>query len=46
MTLFDSDSKAKTVLVADEFSLEIPEEMMNFKGYSKTNIISFMSSLM
>lgn len=46
MTLFDTDYNAKTVLVADEFSSEIPDEMLNFKGYSKTNIISFISSLM
>lgn len=46
MTMYDIDGNAKTVLVADEFSTEIPEEMLNFKGYSKTNIISFISSLM
>lgn len=46
MTMYDAQSNASTVLVADEFSSEIPEEMLNFQGYSKTNIISFMSSLM
>ena len=46
MTMFDTDGNAKNVLIADEFSSEIPDEMLNFKGYSKTNIISFMSSLM
>lgn len=46
MTMFDSDGNAKNVLVADEFTADIPDEMLNFKGYSKTNIISFMSSLM
>lgn len=46
MTLFDKDGTANTVLVADEFLSEIPEEMLNFKGYSKTNMLSFISSLM
>ena len=46
MTLYNSGGTADAVLVADEFSAEIPAEMFNFKGYSKTNIISFMSSLM
>ena len=45
MTLFENN-QAKTVLVADEFTHEIPDEMLSFKGYSKTNMISFMSSLM
>lgn len=40
------DGSDLNVLEADEFSAEIPEEMLNFKGYSKTNIISFVSSLM
>lgn len=46
MTMFDTDGNAKTVLVADDFISDIPDEMLSFKGYSKTNIISFMSSLM
>ena len=46
MTMFTADGEAKTILVADEFTKEIPSEMMNFKGYSKTNIVSFISSLM
>lgn len=46
MTMFDADGNAKNVLIADEFVADIPDEMLNFKGYSKTNIISFMSSLM
>lgn len=46
MAMFDAQSNASTVLVADEFSSQIPDEMLNFQGYSKTNIISFMSSLM
>lgn len=45
MTLYENN-QAKTVLVADEFTHEIPDEMLSFKGYSKTNMISFMSSLM
>lgn len=46
MVLFNEDDKPDTVLEADEFTAEIPAEMLNFKGYSKTNIISFMSSMM
>lgn len=42
----DPDGSDLNVLEADEFSSEIPEEMLNFKGYSKTNIITFVSSLM
>ena len=45
MTLFESND-AKNVLIADEFTHDIPDEMLNFKGYSKTNMISFMKSLM
>lgn len=45
MSLFD-DEGAKNVLIADEFTAEIPDDMINFKGYSKTNILSFMKSLM
>lgn len=46
MAVFNSDGSASTVIAADEFSAEIPEEMLNFKGYSKTNMISFITSLM
>lgn len=46
MTMSDTAGNAKNVLIADEFTSDIPDEMFNFKGYSKTNIISFMSSLM
>ena len=46
LTVYDAEENASTVLVADEFSSQIPEEMLNFQGYSKTNIISFMSSMM
>ncbi len=45
MTLFEN-GEAKNVLIADEFVSEIPDDMLNFKGYSKTNMISFMKSLM
>lgn len=45
MTLFEGND-AKNVLIADEFTHDIPDEMLNFKGYSKTNMISFMKSLM
>ena len=45
MTLFENE-EAKNVLIADEFISEIPDDMLNFKGYSKTNMISFMKSLM
>lgn len=46
LTMFDKNGTAKTVLIADEFTGKIPDEMLNFKGYSKTNMISFISSLM
>ena len=46
MTVFNSDGSAATVIAADEFSAEIPDEMLNFKGYSKTNMITFISSMM
>ena len=46
ITMYDAESNAASVLVVDEFSSQIPEEMLNFQGYSKTNIISFMSSMM
>lgn len=41
-----SNSDAKTVLQADEFSSEIPSDMLTFKGYSKANMISFLKDLM
>lgn len=46
MTVFNSDGTPATIIIADEFSAVIPEEMLNFKGYSKTNMISFITSLM
>lgn len=46
MIMYGSSGSADTILDADEFTAEIPDEMFNFKGYSKTNILSFVSSLM
>lgn len=46
MALWGSSGDVDTVLQADEFSADIPSEMLNFQGYSKTNMISFISSLM
>ena len=46
MTLFNPDGVAINILIADEFTDEIPENMLTFKGYSKTNMISFLTSLM
>lgn len=46
LILYNADGKADTVLETDEFSEKIPDDMLNFKGYSKTNMISFMSSMM
>lgn len=46
MALFDNDGKAQNILIADEFTAEIPDGMLTFQGYSKTNMISFLSSLM
>ncbi len=41
-----SGGSADTALAADEFSADIPSDMLTFKGYSKTNMISFMSAFM
>ena len=46
LIVYNADGKAETVLETDEFSAQIPDDMLNFKGYSKTNMISFMSSMM
>lgn len=46
ITQYSSSSEAKTILQADEFSAEIPDDMLTFKGYSKTNMISFMKDFM
>ncbi len=44
--VYDDAGEPKTVLELDEFTAEIPDEMFNFKGYHKTNLISFMTSMM
>ncbi len=46
MVLYNSQGGAETVVELDEFSADLPEEMLTFKGYSKTNMISFISSMM
>lgn len=46
MAMYDKNGKADTILIADEFTAEIPSNMLTLKGYSKQNIISFMSSMM
>lgn len=44
--VFDAAGAAKTALEIEEFSAQIPSNMLNFKGYNKTNIVSFMKDLM
>ena len=44
MGLSEEDIQER-ILYAAHFT-GIPDEMLNFKGYSKTNMISFLSSLM
>lgn len=46
MILYDSQNNPETVVDIDEFTAGYPENMLTFKGYSKTNMISFISSLM
>lgn len=46
MILYDSQKNPETVVDIDEFTAGYPEDMLTFKGYSKTNMISFISSLM
>lgn len=46
LIVYNAEGKAGTVLETDEFSAQIPDDMLNFKGYSKTNMITFMSSMM
>lgn len=46
LIVYNAEGKADTVLETDEFSAQIPDDMLNFKGYSKTNMITFMSSMM
>ncbi len=42
---YGSGGEIQTIFDIDEFSVEIPSEMFNFKGYSKANMISFMKDL-
>lgn len=46
MILYNSELTPETVVDIDEFTAGYPEDMLTFKGYSKTNMISFISSLM
>lgn len=46
LTVYKADGSAGTVLQADEFTAVIPSDMFCLQGYSKTNILSFMSSMM
>ena len=46
MILYNSERNPDTVVDIDEFTAGYPEDMLTFKGYSKTNMISFISSLM
>lgn len=43
---FEGTSTVKTIITLDEFSAEIPSDMLTFKGYSKKNMISFVSDMM
>lgn len=43
---YSPNNEASSVITLDEFSAEIPAEMLNLKGYSKTNMISFLSDMM
>ena len=42
----EADGSVRSVIELDEFSKEIPSEMLSFKGYSKKNIISFIKDMM
>ncbi len=46
MVLYDSQKKPDTIVDFDEFTAGYPSDMLTFKGYSKTNMISFISSIM
>lgn len=43
---YQENGTVSSVITLDEFSAEIPAEMLSFKGYSKTNMISFLSEMM
>ncbi len=42
----DGNGTVSTVLKIDEFDASIPADMLTLKGYSKTTMLSFFSSLM
>lgn len=46
LAVYDKSGNATMALKADEFTGEIPEDMLTLQGYSKTNMISFFSALM
>jgi hypothetical protein len=46
MILYNAQGGTDTVVEFDEFTAGYPEDMLTFKGYSKTNMISFISSMM
>lgn len=46
MILYNAQGGTDTVVEFDEFTAGYPSDMLTFKGYSKTNMISFISSMM
>lgn len=46
LILYNSQGDADTVVELDEFTAGYPSDMLTFKGYSKTNMISFLSAMM
>ena len=46
LAVYGKDGSASMALKADEFTGEIPGDMLTLQGYSKTNMISFFSALM
>ncbi|MBQ8210060.1 MAG: hypothetical protein IJZ35_05715 [Clostridia bacterium] len=46
MIQYDSNGTANTILQADEFTADFDKSMLSLDGYSKTNIISFVTDLM
>lgn len=45
ITQYDQKGNAKSVLQADEFSVEFSEDEISLNGYKKTNMISFMKDM-
>lgn len=43
---FDGASTVKTIISLDEFTDKIPSDMLTVKGYSKKNMISFVTEMM